>query len=237
MIRYSVVIPAFNEGRRLPPYLEEVVGFFEDRGDPYEVVVVDDGSTDSTAAAVMAAAGRHPAIRLLSLGTNRGKGAAVRAGMLSAGGALRLFADADGATPIGELERLEPALTGGADVVIGSRALVDPAVAVRARSHRVAAGRIFNWLAARLGVRGVRDSQCGFKLFTAAAAERLFQGLQTAGYAFDIELLLRAQQAGCRVTEVAVNWVDQPGSKVGVLRSGPGMLWQVLLARWRVGRG
>jgi dolichyl-phosphate beta-glucosyltransferase len=157
--------------------------------------------------------------------------------MLSATGALRLFADADGATPIGELKRLEPALAGGADVVIASRALGDPSVALRTRPHRVAAGRLFAWLVARLGVRGVADSQCGFKLFTAAAAQRLFGALQTEGYAFDVELLLRAQKAGYLVTEVAVSWADQPGSKVGVLTSGPGMLLQILRARRRVGRG
>jgi len=144
--RLSVVIPAFNEAIRLPPYLDEVVGFLEGRGEPYEVVVVDDGSTDATATAVEALAARHPAVRLLPLGRNRGKGAAVRAGMLAAAGAARLFTDADGATPIAELKRLEPALASGADIAIGSRVLLDPAVAVRTRRHRVAAGRVFNWL-------------------------------------------------------------------------------------------
>lgn len=236
MIRYSIVIPAFNEARRLPRYLDEVVGFFDGRGEPYEVVVVDDGSTDGTAGLVRSLASRHPAVRVVPLGRNRGKGAAVRAGMLSAVGALRLFTDADGATPIAELKRLEPALAAGADVVIGSRALADPAVSVRARAHRVAAGRLFNWLVARLGLRGVADSQCGFKLFTAAAAGRLFGALRTQGFGFDVELLLRAQAAGLRVVEVPVNWADQDGSKVGVLGSGPGMLLQILRARWTVRR-
>jgi dolichyl-phosphate beta-glucosyltransferase len=234
--RYSIVIPAFNEARRLPPYLEEVAGFFDGRGETYEIVVVDDGSTDETRAVAQAAAARHPALRVLPLGRNRGKGAAVRAGMLAATGALRLFTDADGATPIAELKRLEPALAAGADLVIGSRVLVDPAVAIRARPHRVWAGRVFNRLVAWLGLRGVADSQCGFKLFTAAAAQRLFAALQTEGFAFDVELLLRAQAAGYRVIEVAVNWADQEGSKVGVLTSGPGMLLQILRARRRVAR-
>jgi dolichyl-phosphate beta-glucosyltransferase len=236
VIRYSVVIPAFNEVDRLPPYLEEVVGFFDGRGEPYEVIVVDDGSTDATVPAVRALAVRYPAVRVLQLGCNRGKGAAVRAGMLGATGQLRLFTDADGATPIAELKRLEPALTAGADVVIGSRAMADQAVAVRAHPHRVVAGRIFNWLVARLGLRGVADSQCGFKLFRATAAERLFRRLETPGFGFDVELLLRAQADGCRVEEVAVNWADRAGSKVGVLTSGPGMLVEVLRARWRIAR-
>jgi dolichyl-phosphate beta-glucosyltransferase len=232
----SVVIPAFNEAARLQPYLDEVIDFLEGRGEPWEVVVVDDGSTDGTGAAVRALAARHPGLRLLPLGRNRGKGAAVRAGMLTAVGASRLFADADGATPIAELKRLEPALAAGADIVIGSRVLNDAAVTIRARPHRVMAGRMFNWLVARLGVRGVADSQCGFKLFTGAAAETLFGPLQTSGFAFDVELLLRAQALGYHVVEVPVNWTDQEGSKVGVLSNGPGMLAQTLRARRRIRR-
>ena len=232
----SVVIPAFNEAARLPRYLDEVLGFLEGRGAAYEVVVVDDGSTDGTVAAVRAIGAGNPAVRVLPLGRNHGKGAAVRAGMLTATGAVRLFADADGATPIAELKRLEPPLAAGADVVIGSRTLVDPAVSVRARPHRILAGRIFRWAVARLGVRGVADSQCGFKLFTAEAAMVLFGELVTTGFGFDVELLLRAQARGCRIVEVPVNWTDQEGGKSGVLSHGPGMLWQLLRARWRVGR-
>jgi dolichyl-phosphate beta-glucosyltransferase len=233
--RLSVVIPAFNEAARLPAYLDEVVGFLDGRGEPYEVVVVDDGSTDATAALVRALAARQPSVRLLPLGRNRGKGAAVRAGMLAVSGMRRLFTDADGATPIAELKRLEPALAAGHDLAIGSRVLVDPSVAVRTRRHRVAAGRVFNWLVARTGLRGVADSQCGFKLFTAGAAEALFGALETTGFAFDVELLLRAQAAGYRIAEIPVNWVDQKGSKVGVLRSGPGMLVELARIRRRVG--
>jgi dolichyl-phosphate beta-glucosyltransferase len=236
-LRWSVVIPAFNEARRLPPYLDDVVAFFEGRGEPYEVIVVDDGSTDGTPDLVEARARQAPALRLLRLPRNAGKGAAVGAGMLAARGDFRLFADADGATPIAELKRLEPALAAGADVAIGSRVLADPAVSVSAEPHRVAAGRVFNWLVARLGLRGIADSQCGFKAFGARAAEDLFGRLRTAGFGFDVELLLRARAAGYRIAEVPVNWADQAGSKVGVVRHGPGMLWQIAKASWRVGRG
>jgi dolichyl-phosphate beta-glucosyltransferase len=231
---WSVVIPAFNEAARLPRYLDEVVAFLDGRGDPYEVIVVDDGSTDDTAGA--AAIGKHPAVRLLRLSANRGKGAAVRAGMLEARGTFRLFTDADGATPIAELKRLEPVLEAGADVVVGSRGLPDPAVAVRARLHRKYAGHVFSFLVTCAGLRGVIDTQCGFKAFRAAAAEALFDALETTGFGFDVELLLRARRRGYRVVEVAVNWADQAGSKVGVLRHGPGMLWQVFQARRRIDR-
>jgi len=232
--RWSVVIPAFNEAQRLPPFLEKVVAYFEGRDEPYEVIVVDDGSTDGTADLVEAQG--MPSVSVLRLQPNAGKGAAVRAGMLAAKGAYRLFADADGATPIEELKRLEPSLVAGADVAIGSRVLVDPGVSVTARSHRVAAGRLFNWLVARVGLSGIADSQCGFKAFTAPAATRLFEALSTQGFGFDVELLLLAQAAGCRIVEVPVNWADQDGSKVGVLRHGPGMLRQIVTARRGVGR-
>lgn len=234
--RWSVIIPAFNEAVRLPLYLDEVVGYFDGRGEPYEVLVVDDGSTDDTAARVERLTRLQPRVRLLRLGRNAGKGAAVRRGMLAVSGRWRLFADADGATPIAELKRLEPALAAGADLAIGSRVLPDPSVSVVAQPHRVRAGRVFNWLVARLGLRAVADSQCGFKAFTAAAAERLFSRLGTDGFGFDVELLLLAQALGYRIVEVPVNWTDQPGSKVTVLKDGPRMLWQIVRARIRVRR-
>jgi dolichyl-phosphate beta-glucosyltransferase len=234
--RWSVVIPAFNEARRLPPYLADVVAYFDGRGEPYEVLAVDDGSSDGTADAVTAIARAHPSVHLLRQAQNQGKGAAVRHGMLAARGERRLFSDADGATPIVELKRLEAALAAGADIAIGSRARLDPAVSVVARPHRVLAGRIFSWLVRRFAIRGVIDSQCGFKAFTAAAATDLFGRLRTRGFGFDVELLLLAQAAGYRIVEVAVNWADQPGSKVALATDGPRMLWEVARARLRTRR-
>jgi len=231
-----VVIPAYNEEARLPAYLREVLGFFERRGTPYEIIVVDDGSRDGTRDRVREFQAAHPTVRSVALPENRGKGYAVRVGMVNARGALRLFADADGATPIEELVRLEPALQAGAHIVIGSRAARDPSVSLRARRHRVCAGRIFAWLVARLGLPGVRDSQCGFKCFQAAAAEDLFRTLRTDGYGFDVELLLLARRRGYDVVEVAVNWADQPDGKVWLLTDGPRMLWEVFSARVRLSR-
>jgi dolichyl-phosphate beta-glucosyltransferase len=236
-VRWSVVIPAFNEARRLPPYLEEVLGFFDGRGEPYEVLVADDGSTDSTVAAVRALGARHPALRVLPLGRNRGKGAAVRAGMLAATGAYRLFADADGATPIAELKRLEPALLAGADVAIGSRVLVDPAVAVRTRAHRVAVGRLFNWLVARLGLRGIADSQCGFKAFRADAARAIFSRQRIDGFGFDVEVLYLARRLGFGVRVVPLRWEHKENSRVAPLRDTLLMLSDVLGVRLNAWRG
>ncbi|OLE38059.1 MAG: hypothetical protein AUG00_06460 [Candidatus Rokubacteria bacterium 13_1_20CM_2_70_7] len=196
---------------------------------------MDDGSADRTAGVVQAAAQAHRTMRLLRSERNRGKGAAVRQGMLAARGTLRLFTDADGATPIAEVNRLESALASGADIAIGSRWLPDRGVSVNARRHRVAAERLFNWIVARLGVGAIADSQCGFKAFTAAAGD-LFPRLRTAGFGFDIELLLLARVLGYRVVEVPVNWTDQAGSKTGIFKSGPRMLCEVVLARLRRGK-
>ena len=234
--RWSVVIPAFNEAHRLPRYLAEIVTYFDGRNEPYEVLIADDGSTDGTGDAVAAVARAHEPVRVLRHERNEGKGAAVRRGMLAARGGYRLFTDADGATPIGEVKRLEAALMAGAELAVGSRALADPSVSVVARRHRVVAGRVFNWIVQRLVVGGVVDSQCGFKAFTADAAVALFERLRTPGFGFDVELLLLARAAGYRVVEVPVNWSDQPGSKVHVLGNGPRMLWEIAMARLRVGR-
>jgi dolichyl-phosphate beta-glucosyltransferase len=233
-LRWSVVIPAYNEARRLPRYLYEVVTYFDGRDEPYEALVVDDGSTDDTAARVREMTTEHRGIVLVSLPANRGKGAAVAAGMRRARGALRLMTDADGATPIVELKRLEAAVHGGADLAVGSRALPDPSVVVSARTHRRLSGRVFIAIARALGVRQVVDTQCGFKLFRGPVADDLFGALRTEGFGFDVELVLRAERAGYHIAEVPVNWADQPGSKVGVLKDGPRMIAEIIAARLRL---
>jgi dolichyl-phosphate beta-glucosyltransferase len=231
-----VVIPAYNEAHRLPAYLSEVVAYFDGRGEPYEVIVVDDGSADETAARVLEAQSIHPAVTLHRLAENRGKGFAVRAGMRAARGDLRLMADADGATPIAEVKRLETVIQAGADLAVGSRALPDPSVRREVLLHRKVSGEIFNFFARRMGVGNVTDTQCGFKLFRGAVAEALFGELETTGFGFDVELLMLARRRRYRVIEVAINWADQPGSKVEVLRDGPRMLAQIVRARLRLAR-
>jgi dolichyl-phosphate beta-glucosyltransferase len=234
--RWSVVIPAFNEAARLPGYLKEIQAYFEGRDEGYEVIVVDDGSRDGTAERVLAVAAGRPGVAVHALGRNRGKGHAVRAGLVRARGGLRLMADADGATPIAEVTRLEAAIAAGADIAVGSRVLRDATVTRRVRRHRKLSGYVFTFLVRRLGVAGVVDTQCGFKLFRGPVAERLFPLVISEGFGFDVELLMLAGRHGFRVTEVPISWSDQPGSKVGVLRHGPGMLGEVWAARRRLAR-
>jgi dolichyl-phosphate beta-glucosyltransferase len=239
IVSLSVVIPAYNEAHRLPPYLESIAAYLIERGLSFEILVVDDGSTDDTAALVEQAGTQNSRIRLIRLPRNTGKGAAVRAGMQAAQGALQLFADADGATPIQELEGLEAAVKNGADLAIGSRTLAsrDSRYQVKARLHRTLLGNLFNRAVRLLGVRGIHDTQCGFKLFRQSVAQNLFSVARTDGYGFDLELLYIAQRRGCRIAEVPINWADQPGSKVRVLRDGLRMLMELLAIRRNHARG
>jgi dolichyl-phosphate beta-glucosyltransferase len=232
-IALSVVIPAYNEQDRLLPYLTSITRYLSRRGDRYEIVIVDDGSTDETAKRVEIFAVVSPAVRLIRLPANRGKGAAVQAGMQAAHGDLRLMADADGATPIQELERLERAVTEGADLAIGSRFLAsrDDRYHVQARWHRTLLGNLFNHVAQRLGLAGISDTQCGFKLFRRRVAVDLFSVGRIAGYGFDLELLYIARRREYRIAEVPINWTDQPGSKVRVMRDGLQLLRELLAVR------
>ncbi len=232
-IRLSVVVPAYNESLRILPYLTRILRYLAQRGDSHEILVVDDGSTDGTAAAVKQLQVSQPSIRLIQLPRNLGKGAAVRAGMRQARGELRLFADADGATPIEELEQLEAAIHAGADLAIGSRPLAarDSRYTVKARVHRSVLGSLFNLIVRSLGIHGIADTQCGFKLFRKPIAQDLFSVVHVNGYGFDLELLYLAQRRGYRAAEVPVNWAEQPGSKVRVLRDGLRMLRELLAVR------
>ena len=229
----SVIIPAYNEADRILPYIRQTTAYLSRRGQPYEVLVVDDGSRDETAARVNAFAAQATAVRLIQLPVNAGKGAAVRVGMLEARGRFRLMADADGATPIWECEQLEAGIRGGADLAIASRvlALRDHRFRVKARWHRSLLGNLFNAVARRLLIERIADTQCGFKLFRAGVARDLFSLTHVNGYGFDLELLYVARRRGYRIQEMPVNWTDQPGSKVRLARDGYRMFLDVLAVR------
>jgi dolichyl-phosphate beta-glucosyltransferase len=214
----SVIIPAFNEEKRLPGSLSRVLDYLRQQPFSAEVLVVDDGSRDTTAALVARLAEEDPRVRLLQYGANRGKGYAVRYGMLQARGERVLMSDADLSTPIEELEKLAAALEEGTDIAIGSRALPDSNLAVHQPPLRELIGRTFNLVVRVLAVPGIHDTQCGFKLFTDVAARDIFPLLTVDQWCFDVEALLVARKMGYRICEVPITWVDERNTKVNVLR-------------------
>jgi len=226
----SVIIPAYNEARRLPPYLDAIRAYLGRAGcGDHEVLVIDDGSRDDTAAEVKRRAADWPQLALLRHPENRGKGAAVRTGMLAASGQLLLFADADGATPIDEEARLRHAIEqDGADLAIGSR---------RTRRccrawHRGLCGQLFSLAVNLLLPISLRDTQCGFKMFRREAAVGLFARCPEDGYLFDLYILAMAERQGYRIAEVSIRWSEVAGSKVRLVRDS----WRMLAGLLRLRR-
>jgi dolichyl-phosphate beta-glucosyltransferase len=206
----SIIIPAYNEARRLPETLNRLERYISARGLRAEVIVVDDGSVDATAQIVRERAAGWPALCLLCAPTNKGKGAAVQLGMGAARGRYRIFSDADLSVPIDDLDKVLAPLRAGAAVAIASRGLATSDVQRHQPWRREAMGALFNLLVRFLVMDGIRDTQCGFKAFTAEAAQRLFPPLQTPGFGFDVEVLYRARQAGYAIVEVPTRWVNSP---------------------------
>lgn len=217
---YSIVIPAYNEGQRLAPTLEKVLAHIAEQRWSAEILVVNDGSTDNTADIVHAYSRANPSLRLIENPGNRGKGFAVKNGMLHASGAVLLMTDADLSSPITEAGKLFAALESGADIAIGSR-WVNPALqTVRQPWYRQLGGRGFNMvIRAILGLRQ-KDTQCGFKAFTRPAAQRLFPLQHVDRWGFDPELLFLAKRFKMRVDEVGVEWAHDERSKINPLKDG-----------------
>jgi dolichyl-phosphate beta-glucosyltransferase len=231
----SIVVPAYNEELRIGSTLESIASFVGDRTD-VEVLVVDDGSSDATSQ--VAAAGACPHLRVIRTEKNFGKGHAVRIGMLEAEGDYRLFTDADGSTPITELARLEAAMSdiGASGVAFASIAVPGATVEQTQAGIRPAAGRFGNWLIRVIALPGVHDSQRGFKLFSADAAETLFSRSVVDGWAFDVEILALARHLGIPMAEVPVTWAHKDDSRVTPL-SYLTTLADVVAVRWRLERG
>ena len=207
----SVIIPAYNEASRLAPSLGRVANYFGEQRLAFEILVVDDGSTDRTTTVARAAEGP---IRLVELGRNRGKGAAVRAGVRESRGTHILFTDADLSTPIEQWLPLQRKLQEGYDLVVGSRGLADSRIERRQRWYRERMGKTFNWILRHTLPIEITDTQCGFKLFEATAAKRLFEASRIDGFAFDAEILFLAGRFGYRVGELPVPWFDSVPSRV-----------------------
>jgi dolichyl-phosphate beta-glucosyltransferase len=231
-MRLSVIIPAFNEEARLPATLEQACAWLDAHlPDDYEVLVVDDGSSDGTAAAVKALMTGNPSLRLLQQAQNRGKGAAVRRGMLEATGDIRLFMDADHSTHIGEVEKVFDAMAKGAEVVIASRQHPESDIEVHQSWLREHMGKGFNLIMRSIVGLSMDDTQCGFKAFTADAARRIFNAAKLDGFSFDVEVLYLAGIHDYSIAEIPVRWVNEPNSKVRMLADPARMFADVVRVR------
>lgn len=239
MSMLSVVIPAYNEEDRLPATLDMTLHKLNARGTAFEIIVVDDGSTDDTAGRVRQVSIVAKHVRLIRLPQNFGKGFAVRAGIINAEGSRILFMDADGATPLTELAVLEANMNeSGAEIVIGSRShLPGSDTVVKARWLRHVAGRTFHQFVRLLGISGISDTQCGFKLFSHDAAAAIASRMRMRGFSFDVEMLWIGRELGYSIREVPINWTHMAGSKVNVVRDGIRMLADLVRIRQNSLRG
>ncbi len=237
MAKYSIIIPAYNEGARLGATLDRVLQYASAQGWDAEVIVVNDGSRDQTPDLVRRYAQTYPTLRLLENPGNRGKGYSVRNGMLRAEGEILLFTDADLASPIEEAPKLFAAIQSGADIAIGSRWLRPELQTQRQSLLRQFYGRIFN-LALRilLGLK-FKDTQCGFKAFTRSAAQIIFPLQKIERWGFDPELLYLAGRASLNVEEVPVAWSHQAGTRISPLGDGLRMFGEALTIRWNAVTG
>lgn len=231
MPHLSVVVPAYNEEARLPRTLARLREYYDAQAYPYDVTVVSDGSKDNTAKLVQDFAECNPQFRLIDYMPNHGKGYAVRTGILAAKGDLILFCDADLATPQEETEKLLPHIEQGADIAIGSRPLRESSLEKHQPLYREMFGRMSNKLIQLLAVRGIQDTQCGFKLFTRKAARDIFSRCKLDEFGFDFECLMVARDLGYRIDEVPIRWLDQEGSKVVLMRDGPRALRDLVKIR------
>jgi dolichyl-phosphate beta-glucosyltransferase len=230
--QYSIVIPAYNERARIPATLRSVLDCIRTRGWSAEVVVVNDGSRDGTADVVKEFAANAPEVRLLENPGNRGKGYSVRNGLLHSFGNVVMFTDADLSAPIEEAEGLFDAIAQGADIAIGSRWLERNRQTIRQPLYRQFFGRCFNGVTRLVMGLPFADTQCGFKAFTRAAAQTIFQLQTIERWGFDPEILFIALKRGYRIEEVPVSWAHDERSRVSYLKDGTRMLQDIAQVRW-----
>jgi len=234
----SIIIPAFNEEQRLPKALDRIVAYLNERPLRSEIIVVDDGSTDGTAALVESYVNKYPGLRLVSNGRNRGKGFSVRHGVLEAHGKIVLFTDADLSTPVAEADKLIPELLqDNYDIAIGSRAVNRSLIEVHQPLFRERAGILFNFLVRWITGVNFSDTQCGFKAFRRERARIVFEQQRIERFGFDPEILFIAKRHGLRVVEIPVRWSHDAATKVSVASDGIRMFFELIVIPWNVMRG
>ncbi|GAC1654292.1 MAG: glycosyltransferase family 2 protein [Candidatus Dormibacteraceae bacterium] len=234
-IELSVVVPAFDESRRLPETMAVLRPYLVSLGVTWELILVNDGSHDNTWSVIEGEARGDERVRGVNLRPNRGKGGAVAAGVATSRGRLVLISDADLSTPIDEWVKLRDAIEAGSDVAIGSRAKRGAKVVVSQPAHRVLMGKIFNLIVQGAVLPGVWDTQCGFKLWRGDLARAVFADMKLQGnVAFDVEVLYRARRAGRRIAEVPVRWYDSVPSRISPFKSSIEAFFDIVKIRFMV---
>jgi dolichyl-phosphate beta-glucosyltransferase len=233
----SIIIAAFNEEKRIIPSLLKIKEYVTRQDLPYEIIVVDDGSTDSTHTVVRDLIKDIPHLKVIHYVPNKGKGHALRTGVLASKGEIILLTDADLSTPIEELSKLLPLLRENkCDIVIGSRALALSEIVKKQPWWRQSMGRLFNKLVKALVIENFKDTQCGFKVFRGDVARSLFKEAQIDRFAYDVEILAIGKKRGCKIVESPVRWINSPESKVDPIRDSMQMLFDLLKIRMTIGK-
>ena len=230
-IYLSLIIPAYNEALRLRPSLEKILAWLQAQDFATELVIVDDGSSDGTAAVAHEVLEGQATYQILRNEPNRGKALSVKRGLLEGRGRFLLFSDADLSTPIEEANKLLAELEAGADIAIASRQLPGSKLAVHQPWYREIGGRVFGKLNQLILLPGIPDSQCGFKAFKREAAHRVLEHQKLTGWAFDAELLYIARRLGLKIAQLPVTWINDPNSKVKMLTDGMKMVRDLLRAK------
>lgn len=225
----SIVIPVYNEEKRIHASLSKVVDYVKKNGisDNSEIIVVNDGSLDNTVSVINQFKEDYNFIKLVDYKDNKGKGYAVKKGVLSAKGDYILFMDADLSTPLEEINKVIRFLDMSYDLSIGSRGLKDSKIIIQQPIYRRAMGKIFNLTVRLLLIKKIRDTQCGFKCFKKEVAREIFNQTKINGFCFDVEVLYIAQRKGYRIKEIPVKWYDFPDSKVGIFKDSLKMLIEI----------
>jgi dolichyl-phosphate beta-glucosyltransferase len=229
----SVIIPAYNEALRIQTTIEAIDRYLKEQSTRYEIIVVDDGSTDGTFSVVNDFRNSLKNLIIIRKEKNAGKGSAVKEGVLASKGNLILMSDADLSTPVEEMDKLIFWINNGFDIAIGSRALPESDISVRQPWHREMMGKIFNLLVRLIVLRGFNDTQCGFKLFRGEPARKIFSMSKIQGFSFDVEVLCIAKKLGYKIREVPVRWLNEPHSRVRIVTDPIRMIGELFLIRWR----
>ncbi len=232
-MKISVIIPAYNESKRIRPTLCRIDDYLRDHFEDFEIIVVNDGSSDNTEDIVLEACKKITSIKYITYQLNRGKGYALRQGVLNSTGDIVLISDADLSTPIEELEKLLTFYKSGTDIAIGSRALEESQIVVRQPWYREFMGRMFNRFIKSLILQDFRDTQCGFKLFRGDVAKKTFSLSCIDGFAYDVEILYIAKKLGYKIKEVPIKWINSPDSRVRPLRDSFQTALDILKIRLR----